>query len=180
MAQTFDHVTIANHLAVIQAHNNQPIIDWVVDTGALKKVAIFIQRDAHNRVANIMAKNWVVLVIVLQSIIHFLIVSTTSQPAIMAPDASNIAAIIIAQPIVSAFDQTAGHILLATSLAHIFTAIYSQNITPINKNILVFHQCIKYAHVITSNITAANSAYLYEECISLLLLLKLNSILLRY
>jgi len=143
IAHTFDHVTIANHLAVIHAHINQPIIEWVADTGALKNVAIFIQREAHNRVASIIARNWVVSVIVLQSIIHFLIVSTTSHQAIIAQDASNIAAIIIAQVRVNAFDQTAGHILFATSLAHIFTAMYNPKIIPNSKNILVFHQCIK-------------------------------------
>jgi len=96
-------------------------------------VAIFIQREAQRRVASIIAKNCFVSVIELQSIIHFLIVSTTSQPAIIAQLASKIAAIIIAQPRVRAFAQTAGPILLATSLAHIFTAIYNQKITASNK-----------------------------------------------
>jgi hypothetical protein len=50
-------------------------------------------------------------------------VSTTSHQANIAPDASIIAAIIIAQVKVSALLQTAGHILLATSLAHKLTAI---------------------------------------------------------
>jgi len=102
----------------------------------------------------------VVSFIELQSIIHFLIVSTTSPHAIIAPDASNIAAIIIAHQIVRAFDHTAGHILFATSLAHILAAIYNQNITHSNKNILVFHQCIKYAHTTVSHITIAKKEYL--------------------
>lgn len=54
--------------------------------------------------------------------IHPLIVFTTSQPAIIAPLASNIAAIIIAPPILIALAPTAGHILFATSLAPILIA----------------------------------------------------------
>jgi hypothetical protein len=66
-------------------------------------------------------------------IIHDLIVSTTSQPAIIAPDASNIAAINNAHQIVNAFDQTAGHILFAISFAHRFKAMYIANIVAINR-----------------------------------------------
>jgi hypothetical protein len=55
-------------------------------------------------------------------------VFTTSQPAIIAPDASKIAAITIAQPSVIAFAPTAGHILFATSFAPIFIAIYNPRI----------------------------------------------------
>lgn len=54
--------------------------------------------------------------------IHPLIVFTTSHPAIIAPAASNIPAMRIAQPIVIAFAHTAGHMLFATSFAPIFTA----------------------------------------------------------
>lgn len=57
------------------------------------------------------------------SIIPHLIVFTTSHPAMIAQAASNIAAITIAHPIVIAFDQTAGHILFATSFAPILRAI---------------------------------------------------------
>jgi len=101
---------------------------------------MFIHREAQSRVASIIAKNCVVSFIVLPSIIHFLIVSTTSPQAIIAQAASNIAAIIMAKPKVNAFDQTAGHILFATSFAHMFTAIYNPKIIPSSKNILVFHQ----------------------------------------
>ncbi|MDF1682957.1 MAG: hypothetical protein P1U46_04575 [Patescibacteria group bacterium] len=72
------------------------------------------------------------------SIIPDLIVSTTSQPAINAPEASKMAAMIIAQPRVKAFEPTAGHILLATSFAHRFKAIYIANIVAISKYILLF------------------------------------------
>jgi hypothetical protein len=60
-------------------------------------------------------------------------VSTTSHQAIIAPEASIIAAIIIAHVKVSALLQTAGHILLAISFAHKFTAIYIQKTAAINK-----------------------------------------------
>ncbi|MBT3727450.1 hypothetical protein HOG21_07530 [bacterium] len=65
-----------------------------------------------------------------------MIVFTTSHQAIITHAASNIAAIMIAQVIVIAFDHTAGHILLATSLAHMFIAMYNHNIIAINKYIL--------------------------------------------
>jgi hypothetical protein len=56
------------------------------------------------------------------SIMPPLIVFTTSPPAMIAHPASNIAAMMIAPPIVIAFDPTAGHMLLATSLAPILIA----------------------------------------------------------
>jgi hypothetical protein len=89
-------------------------------------VAILIHIAAHIRVAIIIARYTLGSVIRLGSMIHFLIVLTTSQPAIRAQLASNIAAITIAQPSVRAFDPTAGHMLFATSFAPIFMAIYIQ------------------------------------------------------
>jgi hypothetical protein len=66
--------------------------------------------------------------IIEESIIPHLIVFTTSQPAIIAPAASKIAAIKIAPHKVIAFEPTAGPILLATSFAQIFIAIYRPKI----------------------------------------------------
>jgi len=71
--------------------------------------------------------------------IHDLIVSTTSQPAISAHAASNIAAINRAHQIVRAFDQTAGPMLFAISFAHRFIAIYIAKIVASNKYKLLFH-----------------------------------------
>jgi hypothetical protein len=71
------------------------------------------------------------------SIIHFFIVLTTSPPAITAQANSKIAAITIAQKIVRAFDQTAGHTLLATSLAQMLIAIYPQTSAANNTKYLV-------------------------------------------
>ncbi len=66
----------------------------------------------------------------------FLMVCTTSPPAIKAPPPSKTAAMTIAPPIVSAFDPTAGPTLLATSFAPMFIAIYAPNSAAIAKNIL--------------------------------------------
>jgi len=74
-----------------------------------------------------------VLSIISGFIIHHLIVSITSPPAIKAQLASNIIAMIIAHPKLIALAQTAGHILLATSFAHKFIAIYIAKIVASNK-----------------------------------------------
>jgi len=75
-------------------------------------------------VANIIAINCTPFFsIILLSIIPHFIVSTTSPPAIKAPLDSKIIAITIAHHSVNALDQTAGHMLLATSLAQRFMAI---------------------------------------------------------
>jgi hypothetical protein len=117
------HVTIANPAAVIHAHMRAPITECVAETGALKNVARLIQREAHTSVAIIILKNIFGFSISSDFIIHHLIVSTTSHQAIIAPLASAIIARMIAHARVSAFDHTAGHILLAMSFAPMFMAI---------------------------------------------------------
>jgi translation elongation factor EF-Tu-like GTPase len=92
-------------------------------------------------------------------------VSTTSHQANIAPDASIIAAIIIAQVKVSALLQTAGHILLATSLAHKLTAIYIQKTDAISKYNLsvgdsIAHHSIKYTYDIHNKNAIQKSIYL--------------------
>jgi len=82
-----------------------------------------IQSADQRRVASIIPIYTFTSTIAVESIIQPLIVCTTSPPAIMAQAASNIQARIIAPQIVIAFDPTAGHILFATSLAHILRAI---------------------------------------------------------
>jgi hypothetical protein len=126
----------------------------------LKKVAIFTHSAAHARVAIIIAINCIESLIKLGSIIHFFIVLTTSHQAIITHEASNIAAIIIAHVIVIAFDQTAGHILLATSFAQILIAIYKPNTQAINKYILVFHHQKKNIHEVIISILIASISYL--------------------
>ncbi len=121
--QTTAQSTISAPYAV-NPHQSKPhIIEWVAETGALKYVAIFIQRAAHKSVAVIININSCGFVIIDESMIQPLIVFTTSHPAIIAQDASNIAAIIIAPVNVKALAHTAGHMLFATSFAQIFIAI---------------------------------------------------------
>jgi len=84
-------------------------------------------------VASIIEIDLVVSVISSWFIIHDLIVSTTSHHAKIAPDASAIAANIIAHVNVNALLQTAGHILFATSFAQRFAAIYIQNTVAIRR-----------------------------------------------
>jgi len=88
--------------------------------------------------------------------IHLEIVVTTSHHANITHRASNIAAMMIAQVIVIAFDQTAGHILLAISLAQIFIAIYNHKTAAVNKYILVFHHKKKNTHAIINQTAIAN------------------------
>jgi hypothetical protein len=66
----------------------------------------------------------------------------------------------IAQVIVMAFDQTAGPILLATSLAQMFIAIYNHKTAAMNKNIFVFHPRKKNTHVIIIKTIIASISYL--------------------
>ena len=54
-----------------------------------------------------------------------LMVPTTSPPATMAPSASKTAATQMAQPMVMAPEPTAGPMLLATSFAPMFMAMYA-------------------------------------------------------
>jgi hypothetical protein len=150
----------------------------VIETGALKNVAILTQSAAQSNVESIIAINSVEpAFIILESIIHHLIVSTTSQPAIKAQPASNITANNIAQPRVKALLQTAGHMLLATSFAHRLIAIYIAKIVAINKNILqcstIFSftksNCVKYTNQIQDKTNTANNTYFNFEIISSLI-----------
>ena len=120
---TVPHETIVNPAAAIPAPITPPTIEWVVETGAPTDVAKLSQTAADKRAAVIAQINTSGLVIRAGSIMPFLIVFTTSPPAISAPAASNTAAITIAQKSVSAFEPTAGPTLFATSLAPMFIAI---------------------------------------------------------
>ena len=85
-------------------------------------MAILIQSAEPKSVASIIPINTFGSSIILALIIPPLIVFTTSPQAIIAPEASNIPARIIAPQILIAFAQTAGPILFATSFAPIFIA----------------------------------------------------------
>ena len=148
--QTFDQLTTWIQAEVIHAHISHPKIAWVIDTGAFKNVAMLTQRAAQRRVESIIEMNSVeFLSIIVELIIHHLIVSTTSHPAIRAQLASKTTAIAMAQLRVSALLQTAGHILFATSFAHRLIAIYIAKIVARSKYILQFSEliqpsCVKY------------------------------------
>ena len=120
---TFGQTTILGPAAARPAHTSHPMTEWVADTGALKKVAIFIHIAAPTNVDIMINIKSDISVILFTLMISHLIVPTTSHPAMSAQLASNIAAIIIAPVRVIAFDPTAGHILFATSLAPKFMAI---------------------------------------------------------
>jgi len=135
-AQTFHQFTIHNQADVIQAQIKPQKIECVIDTGALKNVAIFTHNAAQSIVESIIAINSTDQGQIISALImSHLIVSTTSHQAINAQDASKITAIKIAQPKVIALLQTAGHILLATSFAQRFIAIYIAKIAASNKKV---------------------------------------------
>ena len=116
--------TMLKPAAAIPAPITPPTIECVVETGALAHVAKFNHKAAASNAAIIAHMKWSVFSPKASiSMMPFLIVDTTSPPAIMAPLASKIIAMTIAQPIVIAFDPTAGPTLFATSLAPIFIAI---------------------------------------------------------
>jgi len=120
--------TIETQKAAIHAHITPQTIEWVVETGAFKYVARFNHNAAASKAASIANINIFGSEKLEISIIHFLIVFTTSHQAITAQENSHNAAITKAHFILIVFDQTAGHTLLATSLAHIFIAIYAPKI----------------------------------------------------
>ena len=117
-------MTIEAPATVRPAPRIPPTIEWVVETGELKKVAKLIQRAAASNALNIKYLNCVVFINSPGDIIPFETVLTTSPPANKAPELSQTAAIITAVPTDITFPPTAGPILFATSFAPIFSAIY--------------------------------------------------------
>ncbi len=99
------------------------MIEWVVDTGAPKAVAMFSHTAAASNAAVISQMKRSGSVTASGRMMPFWMVETTSPPAISAPAASNTAAMISAPTIDSAFEPTAGPTLLATSLAPMFIAM---------------------------------------------------------
>ena len=109
--------------AAIPAPRTPPTIECVVDTGAPTAVAMLSHRAPASSAAIISQIKTSVLPMAAGSIIPFLIVLTTSPPAIRAPEASKIAAMAMAPNSVSAREPTAGPTLLATSLAPMLSAM---------------------------------------------------------
>ena len=87
--------TIEAPATVRPAPRIPPTMEWVVDTGELKKVAKLIQRAAANNALNIKYLNCVVFINSPGDIIPFETVLTTSPPANNAPELSHIAAITV-------------------------------------------------------------------------------------
>ena len=115
--------TAANPAAAIPAPITPPTTECVVDTGAPIHVARFTQRAAERSAASIAQIKIEVVCRLSGATIPFAMVETTSPPASSAPALSKMTAIAMAPPIVKAFAPTAGPILLATSLAPIFSAM---------------------------------------------------------
>lgn len=130
--------TTQNQRAAIHQPITHHTIEWVVETGALKNVARLSHNDAENNAESIIKIKILTSFINQTSIIPFFTVSTTSHQAITAQSNSNTAAIIIACFNFKAHEPTAGQTLLATSLAHIFTAIYTHKKTANNKKKLAW------------------------------------------
>ena len=114
--------------AAIPAPKTPPTIACVVETGAPIAVAACSQIAPEIKAANINIINVLLSPIASIEIIPERTVSTTSPPAINAPEISQTAAIIIAPVIVNALEPTAGPILFATSFAPILNAIYPPTI----------------------------------------------------
>ena len=109
--------------AAMPAPTTPPTIEWVVETGAPMMVAR-LTHSADDSSADIMTMMKAFVVSVASRTIRLReMVDTTSPPASRAPEASHIAAISRAPPMVRAWAPTAGPMLLATSLAPILSAI---------------------------------------------------------
>ena len=117
-------LTNSNPAAAMPAPITPPTMEWVVETGAFSKVARLIHSAAANNALNIKARKVATSIASPGEMIPFETVLTTSPPARMAPALSQTAAIRTAMPTVRTRPPTAGPILLATSLAPMFSAIY--------------------------------------------------------
>ena len=120
--------------AAIPAPKIPPTIECVVETGAPIAVAKCSQIAPESKAANIKVAKFRESPITSIEIIPERTVSTTSPPAIKAPEISQIAAIVIAPNMLKALEPTAGPTLLATSLAPILSAIYPPTIAANPKN----------------------------------------------
>ena len=109
--------------ATMPAPITPPTMEWVVETGAPIQVARFTHSADDSSAAIIAQTKMPSVPIVCGSMIPREMVLTTSPPAISAPAVSNTAAMAMAPPMVSAFAPTAGPMLLATSLAPMFSAM---------------------------------------------------------
>ena len=109
--------------AAMPAPITPPTMECVVETGAPIQVARFSHKADASSAAIIAQTKSRPSPSASGATIPPEMVLTTSPPAISAPAVSQIAAMISAPPMVSAFAPTAGPMLLATSLAPMFSAM---------------------------------------------------------
>ena len=115
--------TTENPAATMPAPTTPPTTEWVVETGARRKVAMWIH-IAEASPAELMTRmksRAERSICGLRSLEETVV--TTSPPASRAPEASHTAAMASAPVMVSARPPTAGPMLLATSLAPTLSAI---------------------------------------------------------
>src|SRR6056297_2659988 len=123
MAPIVGQFTAAKPAAAMPAPITPPTTECVVDTGAPTYVARLTQSAAEISAAIIAQVKTRNSETPAGSMIPLEMVDTTSPPAKSAPALSHIAAMTIAPPMVRALAPTAGPMLLATSLAPMFSAM---------------------------------------------------------
>jgi hypothetical protein len=116
-------LTRSQPTAAAPAPSTPPTIEWVVDTGAPIQVARLSHSAPASSAAIISQTNVAASSIRVGSMMPPLMVLTTSPPAMIAPSASNTAAMRMAWVRLIAREPTAGPTLLATSLAPMFMAM---------------------------------------------------------
>lgn len=123
IADITDQSTAPSPAAAMPAPMTPPTMEWVVETGAPTQVARLTQTAAARSADSIAStKTWPPARLS-GSTIPFEMVETTSPPASRAPAVSHTAAMASAPAIDRALAPTAGPMLLATSLAPMFSAM---------------------------------------------------------
>ncbi len=117
------HSMASKPAATMPAPITPPTMECVVDTGAPSQVARFSHSELAISAAIIAQMKVSGSATAAGDTIPPEMVLTTSPPAISDPAVSKIAAITSAPPIVRALAPTAGPMLLATSLAPMFSAM---------------------------------------------------------
>src|SRR5690606_37559258 len=118
-------LTMAHPEEAMPAPMTPPTMECVVETGAPSQVAMFSQMAAPSRAPVMTQTKTLASPMVSGSMMPFLTVLTTLPPAMIAPAASNVAAMTMAVVNVIASEPTAGPTLLATSLAPMLIAMYA-------------------------------------------------------
>ena len=123
IAAMVGQLTAASPVAAMPDPMTPPTMAWVVETGAPIQVARLSHRAAASRAASMAVMKMPISAIGVGSMIPLAMVETTSPPAITAPAVLPTAAMSRAPNMVMAREPTAGPMLLATSLAPMFSAM---------------------------------------------------------